>query len=370
MQDNKIKAFNKLDFINNKPQKIICSEIPTPTDLNEQRAVLSAKKAIRKCDDYSSNFYKQLKKDLLAAINVENCFEAIKECLLHFAEVNDSNFELFDILNLFKEFGLELCIEDYKGNMKKFESKRVKKITESDVYNLGNKKDVEKAKDKLESHEEAEIIEPVIDQNAETEDDLKKSYVGDVVLECPTCHTLIYRAKDELVQDETNKELYNIDDDCPNCHANTGFYLIGDVKAVKEENKEENITDIKQEPDNSKLENLLKNYLKKTYGNISDYSITDCKENVKNKEYCVEGNIKFKSGKCLKNTFVFTEDCDTKRGKKRLIGYNEKLSTYKKAYCLTCDLEDSIHNPNSLIYNYSVLDEKKEKKIIYGRVIL
>lgn len=370
MRDKEIKAFNKLDFVDNKPQKIICSEISMSDGFNEQRAVLGAKTLIKKCNDYTNKFYSDLKNDLCKAITEENQFKAIKDCLIAFVSKNSSEFELFDILDLFKSFGLELCIEDYKGNMKKFERRENKKIIESDIYNLSNRKDVEKAKDELEKHEETEVIEPVIDQNAETEDELKKSYVGDVVLECPTCHTLIYKSKDELVQDETNEELYNVDDDCPTCHANSGFYLLGDVKSVESAKKEENKQSKETKSNNNKLEKLLKDYLKRTYDNVEDYNITNCKESVNNCEYCVEGIIKFKSGKSLKNSFVFTENCDTKRGKKRLIGYNEKLSSYKKAYCLTCNKEDSIHNPESLIYNYSVLDENKEKKIVYGRVIL
>ena len=74
----------------------------------------------------------------------------------------------------------------------------------------------------------------VIDPEAKTEDELGTAYVDRVILECPICHTNIFRIKDEVVIDN-EQGLANIDETCPFCGEDGGFYIIGQVEKFKTE---------------------------------------------------------------------------------------------------------------------------------------
>ena len=84
----------------------------------------------------------------------------------------------------------------------------------------------------------------IIDTEADTVDDLKDSYIGKVILECPVCTSMVYKDKDAI---ELNDELAvaNEDEECPYCHTAGGFKIIGEVSEfnpnaeVEEETEEE-----------------------------------------------------------------------------------------------------------------------------------
>ena len=88
----------------------------------------------------------------------------------------------------------------------------------------------------------------IIDTEADTVDDLKDTYIGKVILECPVCTSMVYKDKDAI---ELNDELAvaNEDEECPYCHTAGGFKIIGEVSefnphAEVEEETEEEVEDI------------------------------------------------------------------------------------------------------------------------------
>ena len=113
--------------------------------------------------------------------------------------------------------------------------KDVRRINESsseekdDKFSIYSQEDMKKAKKSLNTKKVIkEPIESVVDTNAKSIDDLKTSYVGKVILQCPTCKTLIYKDKEDITQDEASK-LYNVGEQCPNCKIDTGWLLSGQV---------------------------------------------------------------------------------------------------------------------------------------------
>ena len=69
----------------------------------------------------------------------------------------------------------------------------------------------------------------VFDDEADTEEDLDDSYVGKVIIDCCVCHSLIYKAPEEVVIDEET-DLANIDEECPYCHSTgDGYKVVGEV---------------------------------------------------------------------------------------------------------------------------------------------
>ena len=97
----------------------------------------------------------------------------------------------------------------------------------------------------------------VIDAKANTEDELKNSYVGKVILDCQVCHSKQYKDKEDVVLDDTHT-LANVGEECPYCYASDGFKVIGEVVEFPAEEE-------KDEEQNKKLDNEVSR-LKKEYG--------------------------------------------------------------------------------------------------------
>lgn len=114
-------------------------------------------------------------------------------------------------------------------------------INESREFKLNDPKEIEKAKEFIDSNKEKETIEQVVDIDADSIDDIKPSYVGKVILECPVCGELFYKSKEELIKDEVNPELFNVGEECPTCINSDGFKLVGEVVPLNDEEKEEHI---------------------------------------------------------------------------------------------------------------------------------
>lgn len=96
-----------------------------------------------------------------------------------------------------------------------------------DVFPLGTEKDKEELKTFIDSDELG--LNTIIDGEAETVDDIKDSYVGQVVLRCPVCQSMVYRAKENIVVDE-DSDLVNIGDECPYCLTTDGYEIVGEIK--------------------------------------------------------------------------------------------------------------------------------------------
>ena len=75
----------------------------------------------------------------------------------------------------------------------------------------------------------------VIDTEAETEDDINDSYIGQVILDCNVCHSKLYKNKEDVVVEEENA---NIEEECPFCYSTEGFKVIGEVAPYGEQSEE------------------------------------------------------------------------------------------------------------------------------------
>lgn len=104
-------------------------------------------------------------------------------------------------------------------------------LTESEVLDIQKEEDVKKA-DKILKQDASEAIEQIVDTSAESKEDLKKTYVGSIILQCPTCKSMMYKDPDQLVKVEGKEELYNIDEECPHCGAKDGFEIVGQVASL------------------------------------------------------------------------------------------------------------------------------------------
>ena len=92
--------------------------------------------------------------------------------------------------------------------------------------------DFEDAKEFLADDEVEETVD-IIDPDAETEEDIKSSYIGDVVLDCNICHSKCYKAEEEIDIDEES-ETVNIEEECPFCGGTEGFTVIGKIVPFEE----------------------------------------------------------------------------------------------------------------------------------------
>lgn len=211
-------------------------------------------------------------------------------------------------------------------------------LTES-RFEIDDQKEIEQAKKVLDGKEEP--VEKIVDVDASTVDELKDSYVGNVILQCPVCRTLIYKKPDAINKDEDSSEevaIYNKSESCPHCGSEDGFELVGqvatlDVKtdepeattgkeeqdeiSVSTEEESENINknnlpeleveeeDIKFESfDENKFDNLLNEFLVSKFSNVKEYKTTDGSIDQKH-NLTLEGILSYNSGKSEKLSFVF-----------------------------------------------------------------
>jgi len=86
---------------------------------------------------------------------------------------------------------------------------------------------IEQASDFAKANE-IEEFEDIIDPLAQTEEELKDSYLGKAILDCEVCHSKLYKDPEEVVIDE-EVQLANLEEACPYCQSNEGFKVIGQV---------------------------------------------------------------------------------------------------------------------------------------------
>ena len=78
-----------------------------------------------------------------------------------------------------------------------------------------------------------EDFETVIDPNAHSDDELQDSYIGMAILGCDVCHSMIYKAPEEVIIDEES-QMANVGEPCPYCYETDGFKIIGKVAPFEE----------------------------------------------------------------------------------------------------------------------------------------
>lgn len=104
---------------------------------------------------------------------------------------------------------------------------KVLNLLEEEDFEMDDVQDGE-LKDFLDSDTEETV--DIIDPNAEDEEEVKDSYIGDVVLECSVCHSMIYKDASEILKDEESEEdLVNVGEECPYCMSADGYKIVGQI---------------------------------------------------------------------------------------------------------------------------------------------
>lgn len=135
-------------------------------------------------------------------------------------------------------------------------------LTESKVVNVNDKNEVEDGKKFLEDGKSESDVEQIVDVNADDVTELKKSYVGDIALECVICHSKQYIKPEELVKsdkvDNNDNKLYNVDTECAHCGSTgEGFILLGQIAKYdpdEEQHEQEGGDDPAEDPESHKEE--------------------------------------------------------------------------------------------------------------------
>lgn len=130
------------------------------------------------------------------------------------------------------------------------------KIREGKSFDVMNSQAMDAAKDFRNKHDTDDTLE-VIDVNADDLEHLldKKEYVGQVILSCKKCHAKKFIDMDKLAKSEADENIYNVDDECPNCHVTgTGYKVVGQVgkmesTEIEPEAVEQEVVPEEQEPE-------------------------------------------------------------------------------------------------------------------------
>lgn len=81
----------------------------------------------------------------------------------------------------------------------------------------------------------------VIDPEADTDEDLKQSYVGKVIINCNVCHSHVFENKDDIIIEEDGS--VNVEKQCPYCGEQEGFTIVGEIAPYSEETHVEEDSD-------------------------------------------------------------------------------------------------------------------------------
>jgi len=112
------------------------------------------------------------------------------------------------------------------------------------IYDIDNKEELDKLQKALDSEEDdLDNLEMIVDINADDEEDLQDSYVGELLLLCPSCHTIHYAKKEDIVENEETPEYVNVGEQCPHCDAAEGFEIVGEVAPYNANENEETETE-------------------------------------------------------------------------------------------------------------------------------
>lgn len=105
-----------------------------------------------------------------------------------------------------------------------------------DAFNLSDEADVKSLADLSDEPLIADV--EIIDGEADTEEDLKPNYIGNVILDCNVCHSLSYKNPEEVEIDEESG-FANATEECPFCFSTDGFTIVGMVAPYGDEAEDE-----------------------------------------------------------------------------------------------------------------------------------
>ena len=301
-----------------------------------------------------------------------------------------------------------------ESKQKENNNKSLKEATQIDIM---NEDEVEKGKELIQDNKEGtntDEVEQIVDVDAETVDELKDSYVGNVILQCPVCRTLIYKKPDLLKKDEENtpenpkEQIWNVGEQCPHCGSEDGYYLVGQVASmdvtpdkedeettgkdevetdeVEDEIKDGEVpTPVEEEPieteeeedvtfeslDIDRFNGIANTYLTEVYSNVDSFTTTNATVDDANNKLVIEGIINYKSGKTKNTKFEFLGESITKDNKYVFKGLNETFAKGNdKAFTLKASINNSTLISESLDYDYTVTNTKlNESKVVKGSTL-
>lgn len=129
-------------------------------------------------------------------------------------------------------------------------------LVEDKEFDLFGDDSFEELDDYIKGEEEVETDKEVIDLEAESEEELKDSYVGDAILSCPVCRTNLFKPMDDVIVDDETK-LCCAGEACPVCAQEDGFKVIGKVAPFEDAPEEEDKLDVEVETEPEEEETEL-----------------------------------------------------------------------------------------------------------------
>lgn len=153
-------------------------------------------------------------------------------------------------------------------------------LLNEEEFNIQDRGDLEDAR-KYDDESVEEFIN-VIDPDARLEDDLKPSYIGNVILDCEVCHSKLYKEPEEVYVDEAS-DLVNVGEECPFCMSTDGYKVIGQVAPYEEmevtvDGEEDEETDDMMEQSYVEAfddKKKLKSFMKKNRTNLREDELED-----------------------------------------------------------------------------------------------
>ena len=155
------------------------------------------------------------------------------------------DYSLRDAFKALKDIGEEIEVKkikeqsqhsDLDEEIASYRDHKATRLVESVEVDLSDLDEVEEIKGEIENEKEESPIEQIVDPSATITSELKGSYIGSAILQCPTCKTLIYKEIEKLAKEEDTPEdepaIYNVGEECPHCGAVDGFELIGQVASL------------------------------------------------------------------------------------------------------------------------------------------
>lgn len=239
-----------------------------------------------------------------------------------------------------------------------------------DDVDLQSEEDVKKAVDFLNGDtDNTDHLEMVVDIDADTEEDLQDSYIGEILLMCPACHTLHYAHEEDIVRDEEEPDFVNVGEPCPHCKQENGFEIKGKVAEYVPEGEEpkedetnvddimdiDDIEDEETEKEKAQFEESYK--LRKQYVKEVAEDNLDNLSRLTGIELPTTKRVTESKTKSLKENLTEAPLYDLKPQ------YDARQSFYNKA---TVDTGDKGDKNKLYSYNTLVAEMKDGKPVVYG----
>lgn len=110
--------------------------------------------------------------------------------------------------------------------------KKLSYLTE-ETFDLQDKQEIKDMEDVIDTTSADETVD-VIDLEADNETEIKDSYIGKVILECPICKNLVFSDTNKITIDDNDTQLVNVGDECPTCYSTDGFVIVGEVQSYND----------------------------------------------------------------------------------------------------------------------------------------